>query len=115
MCMAESRKSMITRSVGTEILYNLSPSRNISTALREFGVQGDTSDMIILVVNPNKKKLEKLRDSVQGNEVVDLEITINKLCDEITLRKVYDITEMELECSSLEESILTRMACKQIK
>lgn len=106
---------MITRCVETEILYNLSSSRNISTALKQFGVQDDTSDMIVLIVNGNKEKIEKVGKYIQGEEMNDVEMMIKKLSDEVELRKVYDIKEMELKCSSLEDSILSRMACKQIK
>ena len=47
MDAAESRKSMRTRSVNTEILFNLSSSRNITESLKTYGATERDTDILL--------------------------------------------------------------------
>merc|ERR1712227_316678 len=60
-CLAKSRSAMRTRSVNTEILFNMSSSSNISDSLIKFGT-GDT-DKEILVVGVETDLLESFLDT----------------------------------------------------
>jgi tRNA threonylcarbamoyladenosine modification (KEOPS) complex Cgi121 subunit len=48
---AETRKSMRTRSVNTEILFNLSSSRNITESLKTFGATERDTDILLCSID----------------------------------------------------------------
>jgi tRNA threonylcarbamoyladenosine modification (KEOPS) complex Cgi121 subunit len=51
---AETRKSMRTRSVNTEILFNLSSSRNITESLKTFGATERDTDILLCSIDKVK-------------------------------------------------------------
>ncbi len=63
---AETRKSMRTRSVNTEILFNLSSSRNITESLKTFGATERDTDILLCSIDKVNTYL-----SAHSNSVVD--------------------------------------------
>ena len=64
--LAKSRGCMRTRSVNTEILFNLSSSSNITESLQRFGVGDDDKEVLVVGVNNN---MEDVREVVNGDWV----------------------------------------------
>ena len=65
-CLAYSRGAMKTRSINTEILFNLSSSSNITDSLNKFG--GQDADTTFLVVSVDKG-LDEDKDVIEGDWV----------------------------------------------
>jgi len=104
-CLAKSRSLMRTRSINTEILFNLSSSTNITESLNKFGVgESDTEILIVGVDN----SLEDVMENVSG-DWVDTE-HLETYLDIPTLTKIHKLKKEEL--SDLTGSLCTRISAK---
>ncbi|KAF9563355.1 CGI-121-domain-containing protein [Agrocybe pediades] len=71
--LAESQGGLRTRTVHSEILYNLNPTHNITEAIRRYGVSENNTD--VLVVRIGSQDLvpsvveERMKEVVSGNLV----------------------------------------------
>merc|ERR1712098_66859 len=65
-CLAKSRGNMKTRSVNTEILFNLSSSSNITDSLNKFGAGDAATEIFVAGVD---KDLEDAKQNVDGDWV----------------------------------------------
>lgn len=105
----QAHGSMVTKSIFTELLYNLSISKNISQSLIKFGINETDED--ILVANIHREDVSNINDviaEVEG-DVVPLSVLEN-ICDFKLLRKSYKISENEVKATSLLDSIVSRIA-----
>ncbi|XP_046556826.1 EKC/KEOPS complex subunit TPRKB-like [Haliotis rubra] len=104
---------MMTRNVHTEILFSLSPSKNISDSFKKFGLgDSDTSALVVIINDNNGSTLTAVTDKVQGR-LVDV-TEVKELTDSNIVNKVYKLTEEELTISSPLDSITTRIAAKEM-
>ncbi|KAK3871843.1 hypothetical protein Pcinc_009301 [Petrolisthes cinctipes] len=112
---SQAAKKMVTRSVFSEILFNLSPTKNITESLKTFGL-GDSDKSVLAVVLEGSEeaqtgRMEKLMTQIKG-QVTDL-IHLSSLTDEKRVRELYKIPDPELTVSSLSEAVVSRVACKE--
>ena len=104
-CLSSSRGSMRTRSVNTEILFNMSSSSNITESLTKFGV-GDT-DTEILVASIDGD-METVRGAIAG-DWVDTE-HLETYLDTAALTKLHKLKTEEL--SDLTGALCSRISAK---
>ena len=104
-CLAHSRKMMKTRTINTEILFNLSSSTNISDSLNKFGSQD--SDKSFLVVSVDKD-LESVKSFIQG-EWSDVN-RLSEQLDKDLLIKVHKLKPDEM--TDLIGSLCSRISAK---
>ncbi|XP_055508926.1 EKC/KEOPS complex subunit TPRKB [Leucoraja erinacea] len=105
---------MKTRSLYSEIIFNLSPTNNISDAFRKFGISdGDSSVLIVLVDDGEKKsKLEDIISQVKGQQISVQDISTK--ADVAKIKKVYKVTPAEENVGDLLDAIICRMSAKDI-
>ena len=103
--LAKSRGCMRTRSVNTEILFNLSSSSNITESLQRFGVGDEDKEVLVVGVN---NTLEDVREVVTG-EWVGLD-RLGSFLDKNALTKLHKLKPEELE--DLTGSLCSRIAAK---
>jgi len=102
--------TMKTRSIYSEIIYNMSPNKKISDSLKLFGLKKwDTAILFVLLHEMNENELESI---VQG-ELTDID-KVRELCDEKEIKKIYKIKEEELKVGSLLEAVINRISTKDI-
>lgn len=104
---------LITKSVYTEILFNLSVSKNISHSLTEFGINNNDKNMLIVLIH--KKDDEKSMSEVLADAIKGENVSISRLpefTDFELIKKVYKIDKNELAVSNLTNSIVSRISCK---
>ena len=123
----ESQDKMKTKSIQSEVLYQLSTSTKITDALQQYSVHAGSTDIAFVYVAPAnetetdsaltaddfKQLVEGL--GVQGHQIDPEEIsTATILTPEKSAKiaKYFKITPQELEVSGLEESVATRLAVK---
>lgn len=106
---------MSTRIVFTEIVYNMSPSRNISKALKRFGIADDSSDILIVLPNPTAQALTQIRDAVHGDEQSNIPESLANLSDLKKIASVYALSDQELRNGSVLDSVVSRMACRDLR
>ena len=104
-------KRMSTRTVFSEVIYNLSPSKKISDAFKLFGFDGKDEEILAVVMErPDSELVLKLKSQIDGN-VISLE-KLQEFKNENQIKKVYQIGDSEATRDELLNSILARMACK---
>ncbi|XP_010753372.2 EKC/KEOPS complex subunit TPRKB [Larimichthys crocea] len=110
----EKTGKMKTRSLYSEIIFNLSPTNNISEAFKRFGISdGDDSVLVVLVHNKDESQLlSDITAAVDGRQVPVEDIS--SLSDQTKIKKLYKITPQEEKCGTLLDAVVCRMAIKDV-
>lgn len=104
---------MMTKNVHTEILFSLSPTKNISESFRKFGLADtDRSVMVAITDDSDGSVFKSILPCVQGDLIDVAEVA--GLSDIALIKKIYKITDAELTISSLCDAILSRISSKDI-
>ncbi|XP_016312910.1 EKC/KEOPS complex subunit TPRKB [Sinocyclocheilus anshuiensis] len=105
---------MKTRSLYSEIIFNLSPTNNISEAFKRFGISdSDSAVHIVLVHNKDETlSIDNIISKVDGQQVaVD---RVSDLTDVAKIKKLYKVAPQEEKCGSLLDAVVCRMATKDV-
>lgn len=105
-------EKLTTRNVYSEILYNLSPSKNITQSLLRFGLNDNENNALVAVLVGDDGKGLEVFGEVDGEEVM-ME-GLKKFTNELEVKKVYKIGEEEASCMGLVNSVVTRIATKEL-
>lgn len=106
---------MATRNIFTEIVYNFSSTRNISKSLDRFGISAATQHVLVILPNPSNPDIDLVRNAVEGEEVLLIQEGLKQISDVAQIRNVYGIPIEEGKSSSLIDSVVTRMACRDVR
>ncbi|XP_022916569.1 EKC/KEOPS complex subunit TPRKB-like [Onthophagus taurus] len=99
-----------TKSIYSEILFNLSISKNITQSLQTFGIHDKETDLLVVVITNDIDNSEEVFKEIDGDET-DV-IKLQDLCDTKALCKAYKIGDEEFKCVDLIDSVVTRIAVK---
>ncbi|XP_016384513.1 EKC/KEOPS complex subunit Tprkb-like [Sinocyclocheilus rhinocerous] len=105
---------MKTRSLYSEIIFNLSPTNNISEAFKRFGISdSDSAVLIVLVHNKDETlNIDNIISKVDGQQIaVD---RVSDLNDVAKIKKLYKVAPQEEKCGSLLDAVVCRMATKDV-
>lgn len=109
---AKTTGKLKTRNINSEVVFCLSPSNSITDSLKKFGVSPEDSAVIAVTVDDfDGQKMQVVLQHIDG-EMVPLE-QLHRYTDEDTVKKVYKINDVELQKSSLLDSVVTRIAVKE--
>nr|XP_020508940.1 EKC/KEOPS complex subunit TPRKB [Labrus bergylta] len=105
---------MKTRSLYSEIIFNLSPTNNISEAFKRFGISdGDESVMVVLVHSRDEPQpLSDIVARVNGQQVAVEDVS--SLSSNTKIQKLYKVTPQEERCGTLLDAVVCRMATKDV-
>lgn len=101
-------EKMRTKSFQTEILYCLSPTKNISDSLKKFSAADEDTDVLLV---GEENIFPTIKSSIQGDEIPMEELSV--LTDVDAVKEIYQISTDELIKSSLLDSVCSRMASKE--
>ncbi|XP_050422574.1 EKC/KEOPS complex subunit Tprkb-like [Adelges cooleyi] len=110
-CSSSKRSTMVTKTLATEILFNLSATKNITQSLRDCSAGDQDEEFFVAIVSdlcnvPEMKIFnEKCLDGKE-NDVSDI--------DETFIKSYYNINEEESNNCSILDSVVTRIACKSL-
>lgn len=113
--LSSENSCMKTKSLATEILFNLSMSKKITQALNDISSNAQDDDMIVILISKfsNVPELKIFHEKcITGCEADITELTEN--IDVNYIKSYYGISETESKNSSLLDSIITRIACKSL-
>jgi len=111
--VAAKQNRLITRSVYTEILFNLSMSKNITRSLTEFSIDDNSQSILMIFLHTFfdvYRKVEIMR-TIDGHNVPVT--TMQHLTNVNLVEKIYKIEEDELQVSDRTDSIVSRISCKE--
>lgn len=104
---------LTTKTLYTEVLFNLSISKNISRSLAEFGVSDNDKNILIAIIHKEcdgYSMSEILMNNIKGERV--LISSLPQFTDFDLVKKTYRIDENELNISTLANSVISRISCK---
>lgn len=104
---------MVTRSVYSEILYNLSITKNISQSLTRFGVETGQDLLVCFIIGTESDKTEQILSQIDGEMRPITEL--RNLSDLIAIRKAYKLERLDTKSDyDLLDNIVSRIATKNI-
>ena len=101
----------------TEFLYQLSTSSSVRESVSIFGINENSNAIGFVILDDKSNEIStNLKELTKGTQITDNELKNQQLTpDKITrLIKLNKINEMESKICSLESSILTKIAMKDI-
>ncbi|KAL4225881.1 hypothetical protein ACF0H5_013869 [Mactra antiquata] len=108
----DKTNKMTTKNVHSEVLYCLSPTKNITDSFRKFGVgDKDNSVFIVLLNDLDGAKMEFIKSKIEGCQISIDEVSNFK--DETQVKKIYKVTDLEVNTCSLSDVIVSRVASKE--
>ncbi|XP_037551626.1 EKC/KEOPS complex subunit TPRKB [Nematolebias whitei] len=105
---------MKTRTLNSEIIFNLSPTNNISEAFKRFGIS-DGDDSVLVVLVHKKDEPPSLSDIAAMVDGLQLPVDdVSSLSDTAKIKKLYKVPPQEEKCGSLLDAVVCRMASKDV-
>jgi Kinase binding protein CGI-121 len=102
--------------LSAEIVYNVSATRNIGQGLQQFGVSSlTTSVLIVSYGTAMKTTLNAVRAAINGLEIEDVSSGLSSVLNKDRVRDAYDISPLEEQTSDLVQSIVTRIAVRDVR
>lgn len=108
---AVTSEKLTTKTIHSEILYNLSYSKNISQSFQKFGFEENGNSVLIAMIVSNDGMKYDL-EGIEG-DVVDLKELRNS-CDVDALKKLYKLSDSEVTDLDVLNSIVSRISCKDL-
>ncbi|KAK4784133.1 hypothetical protein SAY86_018501 [Trapa natans] len=108
--LSNSRDSLSSRTVHSELVYCYSGSKHISESLKRFGISESSNYVLAARFNASPEEMEAIRKLVKGTEV-ELE-GLEAKADKAQIQKHYKIPGSELGISSLSDAISCRVAAR---
>ncbi|OQR81125.1 hypothetical protein ACHHYP_16719 [Achlya hypogyna] len=108
-------KTTTTNTLHSELVFNMSGSRNVTDSLRRFGISESTTKLLVCAFDADEAKLAEMQSLVQGT-LVDVSAIEGHVSPEnlAQLKKHYKISDMELSVSTLTDAIVSRIATKSV-
>lgn len=106
-------EKLTTKTIYSEILFNLSISKNITQSLQKFGLD-ENENVILVAVVPKSEEISK---EIEAFKAIDgEEVDISRLKDYTNtdaIKKAYKIGKNEISEFSLLDSVVSRIAAKE--
>ena len=112
---AKNCAKMTTRSLYTEVLYNLGPTKNIGSSLKTFGLSGQEKEVLAVIVEDEfRGDKEKVLSQIKGQRHGDLS-HLPQLTDLTKIIKQYKLNSLKPEQhSQIRDVVLSRIAAKEV-
>ncbi|KAI1314928.1 hypothetical protein EDD11_001565 [Mortierella claussenii] len=103
-----------TQSLNSEIIYNLSPTKNIAESLKRFGITENTTSLIAVKIGGNPDEvMDIMLKTVDGILVSFSKLDQEK--DMVKLRQIYKIDPKLTEDKAILNWIIGSMAMKNVQ
>ncbi|VDN05221.1 unnamed protein product [Thelazia callipaeda] len=100
-----------TRTLHAEVIYSLSPNRNISESLITFGIGEESRNILVGIFDDESgEKMVALAKKIDG-QPASLS-RLSQLTNYELIKKIYRVKESEYNDESISDAIITRIATK---
>ncbi|KAM8973870.1 EKC/KEOPS complex subunit TPRKB [Pelodytes ibericus] len=105
---------MKTRTLNAEIIFNLSPTNNISEAFKKFGLsESDSAVLVVLTDNgSNVVNSQEIIAHVDGQQLPLAELS--QLTDLTKVKKMYKVTAEEEKIGTVLDAVICKMSTKDV-
>ncbi|KAL3852707.1 hypothetical protein ACJMK2_016325 [Sinanodonta woodiana] len=108
----QRHKRMTTKTIHSEILFCLSPSKNISDSYRKFGLGDEDKCMLVVIVDDqDNSKLNAIQALIKGRQLPLSDLQAK--ADPSAIKTIYKIHDEELEVCPLLDAVVTRISSKE--
>uniref|UniRef100_A0A1A8ETF9 EKC/KEOPS complex subunit TPRKB n=2 Tax=Nothobranchius korthausae TaxID=1143690 RepID=A0A1A8ETF9_9TELE len=105
---------MKTKTLNAEIIFNLSPTNNISEAFKRFGISdGDHSILVVVVHKSDEVQFVSDISAMVDGQQLPVE-DVSSLSDFNKIKKLFKITPQEEKYGPLLDAVICRMAIKDV-
>ncbi|KAF0706787.1 hypothetical protein DYB37_003219 [Aphanomyces astaci] len=106
--------SMTTNSLHSELVFNLSGTRNVTDSLRRFGISNQATQVLVCVFD-DATALDTVGIDGVLKPVTSIENHAHLTPEHIqVLKKHYKIQDLELQVTTLSDAIVSRIATKNV-
>lgn len=100
----------MTKTIHTEVLYNLSPSRSVTESLKMFGIGDETSNLFVLVFDSTLNS--SIKNLIEGDLVSlnEHETIVNWL----KIKELHGIQEDDLDQDTICDLVTSKSAVKEL-
>ncbi|XP_067931236.1 EKC/KEOPS complex subunit TPRKB-like [Watersipora subatra] len=110
--VSQAQNCMVTRNIYSEIIYQLSPNKQISQAFKLFSMQETDKEFVAITLGHQKEKDMEEVIALSGGECRSLD-DISSFNSTEAIKKTYKIEESELLLGSLSDAVISRIAGKE--
>ncbi|XP_046483325.1 EKC/KEOPS complex subunit TPRKB [Neodiprion pinetum] len=104
---------LTTRTIFTEILFNMSLSKNITQSLVKFGIDDKEKNIIVGIIHGSDNTEAMAKDSLAAIKGERVSIgRLKEITDTSVVKKIYKVDESELKVSSLVDCVVSKMNTK---
>ena len=103
--------AMTTRTWSTEVIYNLSSSKNITESLKTFGIGDDDSELLVVALNATEDVEKEIVQRIHG-DIAPLE-DLEQITDWPKIRKVHKM-KGDIHEEALKSLLISKSAAKDL-
>jgi hypothetical protein len=107
LCLQKSGL-LLSNSLYTDLIVNISGGRHIAAALNTFGVGDTTTRLLVVAVNASEANWECLNAAIHGVRVPVSETAI--LGSEAKMKKAFKVSDLELTIGTIADAALCKGA-----
>ena len=110
---AKSRQNgkALTKTVHTELIYNLSPTKKVTESLKIFGISEKSEDLLVVTFDDdNGEKLQNIKNVIQG-DIKDL-AELPDITDWNEIAQLHGIIEAKLDPERIRDLLISKSAVK---
>jgi len=101
-----------TKTIHTEVLYNLSPRKKVTESLKLFGIDESIKDLIVVLFqDESQEKFKSMQDIIDG-DVTDLS-ELQEITDWNQISKIHGINE-NCDTGLISDLVISKTACKEL-
>ncbi len=115
--LCSQSRSLTTNTLHSELVFNLSGSRNVTDSLRKFGISNGATQLLVCAFDADAAKLQEMLDIIDGclADLDMIEAQSHLSPEQVAIvKKHYKIQDVELRVSTLADAIVTRIATKSV-
>jgi len=104
---------MTTKNVHSELVFNISGGKHITSSLKKFGITSKSKMILVGIFDGTKEKLEEIPRLIKGNEVIsNFNQELSKTFNLNQAKKVYNISDEEIAVKGIIDAIVNRIAVR---